>query len=168
MPIIKISELPVQKGEDSVGYPAPFDKGCDLYESASLGDAVGLTQFGVNIEKLLPGGLSSQRHWHANEDEFLYMLSGEAVLVENDGEHILKEGDAVGWRAGEENAHHLINRSDAPVYYIIVGTRADADQVTYPDIDLHYTRRDGESQYSRKDGRTYETELTGTTGILEI
>jgi uncharacterized cupin superfamily protein len=168
MPIIKISELPVQKGEDSVGYPAPFDKGCDKYESASLGEAAGLTQIGVNIEKLLPGGMSSQRHWHAQEDEFLYMLSGEAVLVENDGEHALKEGDAVGWKAGDDNAHHLINRSDAPVYYIIAGSRAETDQVTFPDIDLHYTRHDGKGQYTRKDGVPYEAELTGTTGIMDI
>ena len=168
MPVIKISDLPVQNGAESVGYPAPFVKGCDLYEAAALGEAAELTQFGVSIEKLLPGGMSSQRHWHAREDEFLYMLSGEAVLVENDGEHALKEGDAVGWKAGEENAHHLINRSDAPVYYIIVGTRAETEQVTYPDIDLHYTRKDGERQYTRKDGTPYQDQLTGTTGILEI
>ncbi len=168
MPIIKISEIPVQKGEESIGYPAPFDKGCDLYEAVAIGEAAGLTQFGVNIEKLLPGGMSSQRHWHANEDEFLYMLSGEAVLVENDGEHTLKEGDAVGWKAGVDNAHHLINRSDAPVFFIIVGTRARDEQVTYPEIDLHYARKNGERRFTHKDGMPYEEDLTGTTGILEI
>lgn len=168
MPIIKIRELPLQKGEDNIGYPAPFDKGCDQYEMAALGEAAGLTQFGVNIEKLLPGGMSSQRHWHTNEDEFLYMLTGEAILVENDGEHVLKEGDAVGWKAGEDNAHHLINRSEEPVFYIIVGSRADKDEVTYPDIDLHYVRKDGERQFTHKDGMPYEDEVTGTTGTMEI
>ncbi len=168
MPKIKISELPVLKGEENVGYPAPFNEGCGKYEAANLGDAVGLTQFGAYIEKLLPGGMSSQRHWHSNEDEFLYVLSGEAILVENNGETVLKEGDAVGWKAGEPNGHHLINRSEEPVFYILIGTRAAQDEVTYPDIDLHYTRKDGERQFTHKDGIPYEEDLTGTTGILEI
>jgi uncharacterized cupin superfamily protein len=158
MPIIKIGDLPVVKGSDSVGYPAPYDKNCDLYEAAEMGNAVGLTQFGVGLEKLLPGGMSSQRHWHENEDEFLYMLSGEVVLVEDDGEHPLKEGDAVGWKAGSANAHHLINRSDNPAYYIIVGTRAENDTVHYPDIDLHYTRKDGVRSVTHKDGTPYPEE----------
>ncbi|MDQ7071775.1 MAG: cupin domain-containing protein [Rhodobacterales bacterium] len=168
MPVIKINELAVTKGEESVGYPAPHDKGCDLYETASLGDAVGLTQFGVNIEKLLPSGMSSQRHWHANEDEFLYMLSGEAVLVEDGGETTLTEGDAVGWKAGETNAHHLINRTETPVYYIIVGTRAENDTVTYPDIDLHYTRADGTRQFTHKDGTPYPEDIDETAETIEI
>ncbi len=116
MPVIKINELPLIKGEDSIGYPEPFDQGCNLYEAAALGEAAGLTQFGVNIEKLLPGGMSSQRHWHENEDEFLYMLTGEVVLVENDGETVLREGQAADWKAGTPTAHHLANRSEEPAY----------------------------------------------------
>lgn len=158
MPKIDISELPVIKGEESVGYPAPHDEGCGLFEAVSLGDAVGLTQFGVAIEKLLPGGMSSQRHWHENEDEFLYMLTGNLVLVENDGEHALKEGDAVAWRAGDDNAHHVINRSDEPAFYLIIGTRAKDEVVTYPDIDLHYSRENGERSFSHKDGTPYPEE----------
>ena len=160
MPVIKINELPLVKGSESIGYPPPHDKGCDLYEAAALGEAAGLTQFGVNIEKLLPGGMSSQRHWHENEDEFLYVLSGEVVLVEDDGEHILTEGMAAGWKANEPNAHHLINRSDAPAYYLIIGTRAENDTCHYPDIDLHYTRRNGERQFSHKDGTPYQEDET--------
>jgi len=160
MPVIKINELPLVKGAESVGYPAPHDKGCDLYEAASLGEAAGLTQFGVNIEKLLPGGMSSQRHWHENEDEFLYMLTGEVVLVEDDGEHVITEGMAVGWKAGDSNAHHLINRSTEPAFYLIIGTRADSDTCHYPDIDLHYSRQNGERQFTHKDGTPYEEDQT--------
>lgn len=158
MPIIKINELPVNKGSDGISYPAPFDKGCDLFEAVSLGDAIGLTQFGVNIEKLLPGGMSSQRHWHENEDEFLYVLIGEVVLVENDAETVLNEGQAAGWKAGDSTAHHLINRTDEPAFLLIIGTRADSETVHYPDIDLHYSRKDGERQFTHKDGTPYEEE----------
>ncbi len=158
MPIIDISKQFVTKGEDGIGYPKPFDENCDLYEAVALGEAVGLTQFGVAMEKLLPGGMSSQRHWHENEDEFLYLLSGELVLVENDGEHTLTEGAAVAWKAGDDNAHHLINRSQLPAYYLIVGTRAEKDRVHYPDIDLAYERENGESRYLHKDGTPYPVE----------
>lgn len=156
MPIIKINELPLVKGADNVGYPAPHDKNCDLYEAAALGEAAGLTQFGVGIEKLLPGGMSSQRHWHKNEDEFLYMLTGEVVLIEDDGEHTITEGMAIGWKAGDSNAHHLINRSNESAFYLIIGTRAESDTCHYPDIDLHYTRQNGERQFSHKDGTPYQ------------
>ncbi len=158
MPVIEIAQLPVNRGADGVGYPAPFDKGCDLFESVSLGDAVGLTQFGVNMEKLLPGGMSSQRHWHENEDEFVYVLVGEVVLVEDGEEHVLKEGSAAGWKAGAPSAHHLINRTDQPAYLLIVGTRAAREKVHFPDIDLAYEREDGESRYLHKDGTPYPVE----------
>ena len=159
MPVIKINELPVSKGSDGVGYPAPHDKNCDLYEAVSLGDQIGLKQFGVNIEKLLPGGMSSQRHWHENEDEFLYVLTGEVVLIENDGEHVLAEGNAAGWKAGEPTAHHLINRTDEPAFLLIVGTRAENETVTYPDIDMHYTRNGLDRAYTHKDGTPYPEEV---------
>ncbi len=155
MPVIDVGNLPVNKGSDGIGYPAPFDKGCDLFEAVSLGDAVGLTQFGVNIEKLLPGGMTSQQHWHENEDEFLYVLTGVVVLVENGIETVLKEGVAVGWKAGDATAHHILNRSDEPAYLLIVGTRAEAETVHYPDIDLHYTRNSDGRVYSHKDGTSY-------------
>jgi len=155
MAVIDIKSLPLIKGSEGIGYPAPHYKGCDLFEAADIGAAAQLTQFGVRIEKLLPGGMSSQRHWHENEDEFLYMLTGEVVLVENTGETVLREGDAAGWKAGDDNAHHLINRSQEPAFYLIVGTRAEHDAVHYPDIDLQYSRHDGEPQFSRKDGTPY-------------
>ncbi len=158
MAVIDIKSLPLIKGSEGIGYPAPHYKGCDLFEAADIGTAAQLTQFGVRIEKLLPGGMSSQRHWHENEDEFLYMLTGELVLVEDDGEHVLTEGSAAGWKAGEPNAHHLINRSDEPAFYLIIGTRAGRDVCHYPDIDLHYERSDGVGNYSHKDGMPYQSE----------
>lgn len=160
MPAIEISELPLVKGSKNIGYPPPHDKGCGLYEAAAPGEAAGLTRFGVHIEKLLPGGMSSQRHLHENEDEFLYMLGGEVVLVENNGDHIPAEGMAAGWKAGGRNAYHLINRSGQPAYYRIIGTRADSDTCHYPDIDLHYTRRNGERQFSHKDSTPYQEDKT--------
>jgi uncharacterized cupin superfamily protein len=158
MPVIDITDLPVNRGSDGIGYPAPFDKGCDKFEAVSLGDAVGLTQFGVNIEKLLPGGMTSQRHWHEKEDEFAYLLSGVVVLVENNIETVLKEGTAIGWKAGDATAHHLINRGEEPAYLLIVGTRADSETVHYPEIDLHYERTGDTRVYSHKDGTPYPEE----------
>jgi uncharacterized cupin superfamily protein len=158
MPVIDTRSLPVNKGSDGIGYPAPLDKGCDLFESVSLGDAVGLTQFGVNIEKLLPAGMTSQRHWHENEDEFLYVLTGTVVLIEDDGEHELIEGSAAGWKAGQPTAHHLVNRTDEPAFLLIVGTRAGSDAVHFADVDLHYRRENGDGVYSHKDGAPYPEE----------
>lgn len=150
MPVIKPATLPVISGHSS--YPAEYRARTDLYEAIQMGDAVGLTQFGVALETLAPGGLSSLRHWHENEDEFLYMLEGEVVLVEDDGEHILRPGDAAGWKAGVPNGHHLQNRSERPARYLIMGTRAQTERAHYPDIDLLYTR-DGDTRgFSRRDG----------------
>ena len=102
---------------------------------------------------LAPGARSSDRHWHEAEDEFLYMLSGTAALVEDDGEHTLGPGDACAWKAGVANGHHLLNRSDAPCSYLIVGTRAPADRVHYSDLDKLYTRTaDGTVSRTRRDG----------------
>src|SRR5258706_12786774 len=86
-------------------YPPPFDAPCRARERRRLGDAAGLTQFGVNLLRLPPGAWSSQRHWHTHDDEFVYVLSGEVVLVTNDGEEILRAGDAAGFKAGESNGH---------------------------------------------------------------
>ena len=104
-----------------------------------LGDQVGLSQFGVRIERLAPGSKSSIRHWHASEDEFVYVLSGELVLVE-DHETTLRAGDAAAWVAGEGTAHNLINRSDKEASFLIVGGRAADDIVTYPDHGVRLLR----------------------------
>jgi uncharacterized cupin superfamily protein len=107
----------------------------DAYAHRVLGDPGGLTQYGVHLERLPPGSLSSIRHWHETEDEFLYLLSGTVILHENDGETPLQPGDAVAWPAGAPNAHCLENRSASDATYLIVGTRNRMDTVHYPDHD---------------------------------
>ena len=103
-------------------------------ERLRYSDAGGLTQFGARVETLEPGSRSSERHWHEEEDEFLYVISGEATVVEEDGAHPLGPGDAACWPAGEANAHQVVNRSDAPCTYLIFGTRMAREVIHYPDL----------------------------------
>ena len=133
MPKIDIAKAEIDR---SMRYPAPLSDVLKGREKSKLGDAIGLTQFGVNIATLPPGVWSSQRHWHANEDEFIYVLEGEIVLVEDGGEVVLKSGDAAGFKANDPNGHCLVNRTQRDVLYLEVGTRALADRYHYPDVDL--------------------------------
>lgn len=119
-----------------------------------LGDAGGLTQFGAHHVTLPPGCWASQRHAHSAEDEFCYILTGHPTLIDDHGEHDLNPGDALTHKAGDENAHHLINRSDQDVTFLVIGTRApEKDHVIYPDIDLEI-RANGTAQrhFTRKNG----------------
>lgn len=118
------------------GYPAPFGAACEQRHTRRLSAQDGLTQFGLNQVRLAPGAWSSQRHWHTDEDEAVYVLAGEAVLVTDEGEHVLRAGDVALFPAGEANAHHLQNRSEADCVFLAVGTRSDADRAYYPDVDL--------------------------------
>jgi uncharacterized cupin superfamily protein len=104
------------------------------FELRRCSDAGGLTQFGAYVETLQPGSRSSDRHWHEEEDEFLYILSGEATVVEDDGKHLLRPGDAACWPAGTANAHQVVNDSSEPCSYLIFGTRVSRDTVHYPDL----------------------------------
>jgi uncharacterized cupin superfamily protein len=113
---------------------APVERGAEgRVERLQYSDAGGLTQYGAYVETLRPGARSSERHWHEEEDEFLYAISGEATVVEEDGEHTLRPGDAACWPAGAPNAHQVVNRSGAPCTYLIFGTRMARDTVHYPD-----------------------------------
>ena len=112
---------------------APADRESKGHESLRYSDAGGLTQYGAYVQTLQPGPRSLDRHWHEEEDEFLYVLSGEATVVEEDGEHTLRPGDAACWPAGTPNAHQVVNRSGAPCTYLIFGTRMARDVVHYPD-----------------------------------
>ena len=136
-------------------YPSPFDKPCRARERRKLGDAAGLTQFGVNLLRLPPGAWSSQRHWHFQQDEFVYVLEGEVVLVTDAGEEILKAGDCAGFKGGEEDGHHLQNRSGADAVILEVGSRVEGDGAIYPDIDLIAPAGGTPSLYTRKDGTPY-------------
>ena len=121
MPKIDIGKIPVESGDR---LSAAVQQGGARPRRKRLGDAAGLTQFGVNICTLKPGAASSQRHWHEKEDEFVYVLEGEVVLCEDDGETVLKAGDAAAWKAGVANGHCLVNRSNRDAVFIEVGTRA--------------------------------------------
>jgi uncharacterized cupin superfamily protein len=136
-------------------YPPPFGDPLAGREKRALGDALGLTQFGVNLVTLPPGCWSSQRHWHSNEDEFVYILEGEATLITDAGETVLVPGMTAGFPAGRPDGHHLINRSEQPVLYLEVGTRAEAEEAQYSDIDMIARRSNGRFVFTRKDGTPY-------------
>lgn len=152
MPKIDVSEVPVRSGSL---YPAPFKAPHEGRHKRALGDAGGLTQFGVNLTRIAAKSASALRHYHEQEDEFVYMLEGELVLVENDGETVLKPGDAAAFKAGSGNAHRLINRSDRDAVYLEIGTRAAADKVHYPDDDLMLVRDAETRRYLHKSGEPY-------------
>jgi uncharacterized cupin superfamily protein len=135
-------------------YPAQWSD-LGMSEDIALSDAGGLTQFGAFVEILYPGAQSSLRHWHEDEDEFLYVLSGTVTLLEDSGPHLIGPGTCVCWPAGTPNAHCLRNDGTDPATLFITGTRLPEDACHYPDIDLHYSRRNGLRSFSRKDGTPY-------------
>ena len=134
------------------GYPPPYNAPMAKRHYRRLAPASGLSDFGVSHVVLEPGGISSQRHWHEGEDEFVVMLDGEAMLIEDEGETIMRAGDCAAFPKHVANGHHLVNRSGRPCTFIAVGKVALSD-CHYPDIDLHL---DGATQsFTRKDGTTY-------------
>ncbi len=148
---VDIAAAPARVGS---GYPAPYDEPCRQRKRQRLGDAAGLTQFGVNLLQLPPGTWSSQRHWHSAEDEFVYVLEGEVVLVSDAGEELLHEGDCAGFKAGDPDGHQLQNRGASTAVLLEVGARdPERDAVDYPDIDL--TIRAGSRRFFHKDGKPY-------------
>jgi uncharacterized cupin superfamily protein len=147
MPKIDIANVPARQGS---GYPAPYDAPCASRTRLRLGQAGGLRDFGVNLMTLPAGGWSSQRHWHSHEDEFVHVLEGELVLVEDDGETILRAGDCAAFPKGSGNGHHLINRSATTAVYLEVGSRDPLDLTTCSDIDMMSANADG--RFVRKDG----------------
>lgn len=136
-------------------YPEPFATRVSLREKRPLGDLFGLKNFGVNLTTLPPTGISALRHAHSHQDEFVYVLSGTAVLITDDGESELTAGMCAGFPAGTKNGHHLINRSSEPVTYLEVGDRKPGDSVYYPDDDLEAFLKDGKWHFRRKDGTSY-------------
>jgi uncharacterized cupin superfamily protein len=152
MPKIDIDSL---KSVSATGYPEPFRQIVLGRSRKRLGDAAGLTQFGVNLTTLRPGSASAQRHWHMAEDEFVYVLAGEVVLCEDGGEVVLRPGDAAGFKAGVANGHCLMNRSGSDAVYLEVGTRAVRERVEYPDIDMRAEDDENGARYVHKSGEPY-------------
>jgi uncharacterized cupin superfamily protein len=135
-------------------YPAPFDRAVAKRLRQRVGNAANLTHFGVNLTRLPGGTWSSQRHWHSAEDEFVYVIEGELVLVTDSGEEILRSGDCAGFKAGLENGHHLQNRTDHEAVILEIGSRRpEHDEIVYPDIDLKVP--EGSETFTHTDGSPY-------------
>ena len=152
MPKIDIASVKV---EESTGYPEPFRSAVSGRLRQRLGNVVGLDQFGVNLTRLKPCAQSAQRHWHAAEDEFVFVVEGMLVLCEDQGETVLKAGDAAGFKAGVANGHCLVNRSAQDAVYLEIGTRAGRDLAEYPDIDLRCRKDQNGMSYTHKSGEPY-------------
>jgi uncharacterized cupin superfamily protein len=147
---LDVGAIPALHGSDC---PAPFGQAVSARLRQRLGDAGGLTAFGVNRLCLPPGCWSAQRHWHSAEDEFVYIIEGELVLVSDEGEQTMRAGDCAAFAANAPNGHHLVNRSGAMAVCLEVGSRSDVDRVVYPDIDLVFDA--GTGCYGHKDGAPY-------------
>lgn len=154
MPVIDRSRVPEQVGSK---YPAPHDAPCRERRLKRLGEAGGLTRLGVTEAVLPPGTWSGQRHWHAEEDEFLWVLEGELVLVTDAGERVLRAGDCAAFPAGVKDGHCLQNRSAQPARILSMSNRSNADWGEYPDLDLVFTpgRYVGLGRYLHRDGTPY-------------
>lgn len=150
--VVDPAELPVKSGTP---YPAPHDAIVQGRHRSRLSPVLGLTKFGVNVLRIEPGAQSSARHWHSEQDEFVYVLEGEATLVTDEGDTIVKAGMAAGFPAGNPNGHTLVNRSNSDVLVLEVGDRPVSEDVEYPDIDMANAVRDGKPNFTRKDGSAF-------------
>ena len=145
-------DLAAIQATNRTGYPSPYAEAMAKRWYRRLSPAAGLEDFGASHVVLEPGGISSQRHWHQGEDEFLVMLDGEAVLVEDEGETVLRAGDCAAFPKGVANGHHLVNRSEAPCVFICVGKVVETD-CHYPDVDMRLDAASG--RFTHKDGSAY-------------
>ncbi len=150
---IDLSTVPVESGST---YPEEFRAAVVGRSRQRVGQAAGLKNFGVNLTTLLPGAQSAIRHWHSAQDEFIYVVQGEVVLVTDEGEQTLMPGDMAGFACGEPNGHHLVNRSTAPAIYLEIGDKSAPDRAEYPDEDLVCVPlSNGHRQFEHKDGTAY-------------
>ena len=150
MPKIDIDKVPKRQG---AGYPPQFSAMSKDRIRQRLGDVGGLKDFGINLMHLPPGNWSAQRHWHSHEDEFVYVLEGEVVLIEDGGETLLRAGDCAAFPKNSGNGHHLINRSSADALYLEIGSRSCEDAITCSDVDMMSPSSDG--RFLHKDGTPY-------------
>ena len=136
-------------------YPPEFAGAVKGREKRVLGDFFGLTQYGVNLTTLAPGAWSSHRHWHENEDEFIFVVEGEITLIDDSGEHLLKPGMCAGFKAGVANGHHLANKTKSPVTYLEIGTRAALEHAHYPDVDMLFAKDGTKTTVTRRNGSPF-------------
>lgn len=154
MPVIDPATVPLKTGSI---YPSPYAEMMAGRSSLRLGEAGGLTQFGVNLVTLEPGALSSLRHWHLHEDEFVMVTMGECTLVQDAGETVMHPGDCAAFPAGDRDGHHFINRTANPACFLVVGTKAPREVATYSDIDFRIEIEGKHARFTYKDG----TDWTG-------
>ena len=152
----KIDVTAIRRREGAAGYPPPYDEPCRARARRPLGDAAGLSQFGVNLLTLPPGAWSSQRHWHEREDEFIYVLEGEVTLESDEGAEVLRPGDCAGFKAGDSNGHCLKNLSDGTVRVLELGSRIEGDVAYYSEIDMMTVPGGRPAPYAHRDGTPYE------------
>ncbi len=151
-PALDPEEVAARQGSS---YPEAFREPCRTRIKRALGDALGLTNFGVNLVILPPGAWSAQRHWHSHEDEFVYVVEGELTLITEDGEQALGAGQVAGFPADKADGHHLVNKGTTPATYLEVGDRRRDDAVTYPDVDLHLEPAPEGHVFTDKKGEPY-------------
>ena len=153
MPTINQASCPVKTGSI---YPEPYASMMRGRSSLRLGDAGGLTQFGANLVMLEPGAMSSLRHWHHIEDEFVWVVEGECTLVQDAGETVLRPGDCAAFPAGDPDGHHFVNRTDRVAKFLVVGSRAPQETAVYSDVDMMVTMEKGRAEFTHKDGTPFK------------
>ena len=153
MPVIDLTKVPMKTGSI---YPEPYASMMKGRSSLRLGDAGGLTQFGANLVSLEPGALSSLRHWHLHEDEFVMVTEGECTLVQDAGETVMRPGDCAAFPAGSTDGHQFINRTDKVARFLVVGTKAPREIATYSDVDLRIEMSGGKARFTYKDGNDFK------------
>ncbi len=149
MPKLDMANVPVKTGSI---YPAPYAQMMAGRTSLRLGEAGGLTQFGVNLVTLQPGALSSLRHWHLHEDEFVLVTEGECILVQDEGETLMQTGDCAAFPAGTPDGHHIINRTGKIARFLVIGSKAKAEVATFSDVDMQVHQSGGMNRFTHKDG----------------
>jgi len=149
MPKLNLEDAPLKTGSI---YPEPYASMMKGRSSLRLGDAGGLTQFGANLVILEPGALSSLRHWHQHEDEFVMVTEGECALVQDAGETVMRPGDCAAFPAGSPDGHQFINRTDKVAKFLVVGSKAPREVATYSDVDLRLEVEGGKARFTYKDG----------------
>lgn len=152
MPFIDQTTCPLKTGSI---YPEPYASMMQGRSSLRLGEAGGRTQFGVNMVMLEPGAMSALRHWHRNEDEFVWVVEGECTLIQDAGETLMRPGDCAAFPAGDQNGHHFLNRTDRVAKFLVVGSKAPREVATYSDVDLRVVIEGGKADFTCKDGTPF-------------
>ncbi|MEP2530875.1 cupin domain-containing protein [Shimia sp.] len=158
MPKLDLSQI---ASTSRCSYPGKLADGFEGRSSQAVGDASGITQFGVNLVRLAPGAQSSLRHYHMKQDEFLIMTEGELVLVDDNGAHVRHPGDCASFPARDANGHHLINKTDVPAAFLVVGTRTPTETAFYSDIDMKVNVDTDGYSFTRKDGSPLTADQIG-------